>query len=170
MIAVAFTTSFSVSCEEPVVNPPPAYLDVGDVFDVAREEFKKAVWAVKEAEAAGAGQGPLGVLVERLNLVVWMIERSEQLVGQREVEQATAQLRRSVEISGEVVSKATQLREEGERSTYYGKLISFGVIPVASLLVTATSHFSLRWLRRREVERIMRMEISESKETQEGRE
>jgi hypothetical protein len=170
LIAVALTTSFSLSCEKCVVNSASAYPDTGDVLDVAREELGKAVWAVRAAEAAGAGQDELEVLVRRLNLAVEMIERSERLLGRGELDQATAQLQRSVEVSREVTSKATQLREEAERLAYHARLISFGMIPIASLLVTAANHFSWRWLKRRETERIMRMEIRKGKETREERE
>ena len=163
LVAVALMTSPCIPCEAPVPGPSSAYLDAGDGFDVARKEFGKAVLAVREAEASGAEPIQLGLLVERLNLVVGMIGRAEQLVGRGEVEEAAVQLRRSVEVSREVVGKAAVLREEGARSTYYGRLLSFGMVPVASLLVTIISHFSWRWLRRREVERIMRSEIREGK-------
>lgn len=163
MVAVALMASPCILCQALAVDPFSPCLDADDGFDVARKEFGKAVLAVREAEASGAEPTQLRLLVEKLNLIVGMIGRAEQLVGRGEAEEAAVQLRQSVEFSREVVGKAVVLREEGTRSTHYGRMLSFGMVPVASLLVTVMCYFSWRWLRRREVERIMRSEIREGR-------
>ena len=135
--------------------------------DRASSEFAKAIAAVREAEAAGADENQLSALVERLNTVVWMIDRAESLLLQGDVQGATAQAERSIEASREIVSQAAKLRDEASLRTYYGKVFTFGMVPVASLLVTVGAHYGWKWWRRREIGRMMRMEIRGVKEPQE---
>jgi len=143
--------------------PPGSFQAV----DKASSEFAKAIAAVREAEAAGADENQLSALVERLNTVVWMIDRAESLLLQGDVQGAAAQAERGIEASREIVSQAAKLRDEASLRTYYGKVLTFGMVPVASLLVTVGAHHGWKWWRRREVGRMMRMEIKAVKEPQE---
>jgi len=137
-------------------------------IDRANVEFARALAAVREAEAAGADENQLRVLIEKLNAVVWMIDRAESLLFQGDVQGATAQAEKSIEASREIVSQAAKLRDEASLRTYYGKALTFGMVPVASLLVMAGAHYGWkRWLRR-EVDRTMRMEIKGVKEPEEA--
>jgi len=138
-----------------------------DAVGRANLEFARAVAAVREAEVAGADEDQLRVLVEQLNSIVWMIERAEHLLLQGDVEGASAQAERSVEASKGVVLQAEQLREVASERTYFGKVFTFALVPVASLLVTVGAHYGWRWWRRREIDRMMRMEIREVKEPKE---
>ena len=135
--------------------------------DRASSEFAKAIAAVREAEAAGADENQLSALVERLNTVVWMIDRAESLLLQGDVQGATAQAERGIEASREIVSQAAKLRDEASLRTYYGKIFTFGMVPVVSLLVTVGAHYGWKWWRRREINRMMKMEIRGVKEPQE---
>ena len=136
-------------------------------IDTANVEFAKAIAAVREAEAAGAGEDQLGALVERLNTVALMIDRAASLLFQGDIQGATAQAERSIEASREIVSQAAKLRDEASLRTYYGRVFTFGMVQVASLLVTAGAHFGWKWWRRREIDRTMRMEIRGVKEPRE---
>jgi len=136
-------------------------------IDRANVELAKAIAAVREAEAAGADGNQLGALVERLNTVVWMIDGAESILLQGDVQGATAQAERSVEASKEIASEAAKLRDEASLRTYYGKVFTFGMVPVASLLVTVGAHYGWKWWRRREIDRTMRMEIKGVKEPEE---
>lgn len=136
-------------------------------IDRANVEFAKAIAAVREAEAAGAEGNQLGALVERLNTVVWMIDRAESLLLQGDVQEAAAQAERSVEVSKEIVSQAAKLRDEASQRAFYGKVFAFGMTPVASLLVTVGGHYGWKRWRRREIDRTMRMEIKGVKEPEE---
>jgi len=136
-------------------------------IDRADMEFKRAIMAVREAEAAGADEDRLRILVEKLNSALWMIDRAEILLLQGDVVGASAQAERSIEISREIVSDAVKLRDESVQSAYYGRVFTFGLVPVASLLVTAGAHFGWKWWRRREIDRTMRMEIRGLKERKE---
>jgi len=136
-------------------------------IDRANVELAKAIAAVREAEAAGADGNQLGALVERLNTVVWMIDRAESILLQGDVQGATAQAERSVEASKEIALQAAKLRDEASLRTYYGKVFTFGMVPVASLLVTVGAHYGWKWWRRREIDRTMRMEIKGVKEPEE---
>jgi hypothetical protein len=51
--------------------------------------------------------------------------------------------------------------------TYYGKILTFGMAPIAAFLVTIAAHYGWKWWRKREVDRIMRMEIKKVKEPEE---
>lgn len=134
-------------------------LQRGEDLDKAQVEFKRAIVAVREAEAAGADQGRLKDLVDQLNLVLSMIDRGRQLFVQGDVEGAVVQARRSIEISTRLVSEAGRLRDESAQRTYYGRIFTFAMVPVASLLVTVAAHYGWIWWCRREVDRMMRMEI-----------
>lgn len=67
----------------------------GEAIDRADVEFKRAIVAAREAEAAGADGDQLKVLVERLNTVLWMVDRAEQLLIRGDVEGAVAEAERS---------------------------------------------------------------------------
>lgn len=138
-----------------------------EVLDGAETELRKAIVAVREAEAAGADRGRLKDLVDRLNLAVWMIERGEQLLAEGDVGAAVAQGQLSIDVSARLVLEAGRLRDESAQRTYYGKIFTFAMVPVASLLVTVVAHYGWVWWRRREVESVMRMEIKRVSEFEE---
>jgi len=135
-------------------------------IDTANVEFARAIAAVRAAEAAGADENQLSAFVERLNTVVWMIDRAESLLLQGDVQGATAQAERGIEASKEIVSQAAELRDEASLRTYYGKVYTFGMVPVVSLFVTVGAHCGWEWWRRREIGRMMRMEIRGVKESE----
>ena len=138
-----------------------------EAIDEANVEFRRAIIAVREAEAVGASEDRLRILVEKLNSALWMIDRADGLLLQGDVAGASAQAERGIEISRKIVSDAVKLRDESIQSTHYGRIFTFGLVPVASLLVTAGAHFGWKWWRRREIDRTMRMEIRGAKEPEE---
>jgi hypothetical protein len=138
-----------------------------EVLDRAGVELRRAIVAVREAEAAGADQGRLRDLVDQLNLAVWMIDRGEQLLTQGDVGAVVAQSQLSIDLSTRLVSEAGKLRDESAQRTYYGMIFTFAMVPVASLLVTVVAHYGWVWWRRREFESLMRMEIKRVSESEE---
>jgi len=154
-VAFSYTSSTSTSYGSP------------EGTDRANVEFRAAILAVREAETAGADEGQLRILTEQLNSVLWMIERAERLALQGDLEGAAVQADRSVEVSKGVVLEASRVRDGASLRTYYGKVLTFGMVPVASLLVTAITHFGWKWRRRHELDRLMRMEIKGVKEPEE---
>jgi len=136
-------------------------------IDKADAEFKRALMAVREAEAAGADKERIAILVERLNNVVGIIDRAERLLLQGNATEADAIADQTVDISKRIVSEAIELRDEASLRTYYDKIFTFSMAPVASLLVTVGAHYGWKWWRRREVDRLMRMEIKKVKEPEE---
>ena len=135
--------------------------------DQAEVAFRRALTAVRDAEAAGADASRIAALVERLNSVVKMIDEAKRLLLQGDVEQADALAEQTIGISGRIVSDAVELRNEASVRTYYEKIFTFGMAPLASLLVTVGAHYGWKWWRRHEVDRIMRMEIKKVKEPEE---
>lgn len=157
--------ALAVSCTIPSAS---TFGGSSEATDRANVEFARAIAAVREAEGAGAQEDQLRVLIEKLNSAVWMIDRAERLLLQGDIIEAAAQADRSVEISKGVAMEAVKLRDEASQRTYYGKTLTFGMVPVASLLVTVGSYFGWKWWRRREIDRMMRMEIKGLKESEEG--
>jgi len=164
IMAMIGILAFSHATPSVEFSAPPGS---SQAVDRASSEFAKAIAAVREAEAAGADENRLSALVERLNAVVWMIDRAESLLLQGDVQAATAQAERGIEASREIVSQAAKLRDEASLRTYYGKIFTFGMVPVVSLLVTVGAHYGWKWWRRREINRMMKMEIKGVKEPQE---
>jgi len=164
IMAMIGILAFSHATPSVEFSAPPGS---SQAVDRASSEFAKAIAAVREAEAAGADENQLSALVERLNAVVWMIDRAESLLLQGDVQAATAQAERGIEASREIVSQAAKLRDEASLRTYYGKIFTFGMVPVVSLLVTVGAHYGWKWWRRREINRMMKMEIRGVKEPQE---
>jgi len=136
-------------------------------IDRANAEFKGALRAVREAEAAGADKQRIATLVEQLNSVLRMIDEAESLLLQGNVTEADAVAERTIEISKRIGTDAVELRDEASLKTFYDKIFTFSMAPVASLLVTVGTHYGWKWWRRREVERLMRMEIKRAKEPEE---
>jgi len=136
-------------------------------IDRASAEFEGALKAVREAEAAGADEERVAVLVERLNLVLRKIDEAERLLHQGNVTDADALADQTIEISRGIVSEAIELRDEASVRTFYDKILTFAMAPVASLLVTIGVHYGWKWWRRYEVDRMMRMEIKKVKEPEE---
>jgi len=140
---------------------------VSQAINGANAEFKGALKAVREAEAAGADKQRIATLVEQLNSVLRMIDEAESLLLQGNVTEADAMAERTIEISKRIGSDAVELRDEASLITFYDKIFTFGMAPVASLLVTVGTHYGWKWWRRREVERLMRMKIKKVKEPEE---
>ena len=136
-------------------------------IDRASAEFEGALKAVREAEAAGADEERVAVLVERLNLVLRKIDEAERLLHQGKTGEADAMAERAIDTSKRIVSEAVQLRDEASLRTFYDKIFTFAMAPVASLLVTIGVHYGWKWWRRYEVDRVMRMEIKKVKEPEE---
>lgn len=134
-------------------------LQGGEDLDKAQVEFKRAIVAVREAEAAGADQGRLKDLVDQLNLALSMIDRAQERTVQGDSNGATVQLEQSIQLSTKLISDAARLRDESAQRTYYGRIFTFAMVPVASLLVTVAAHYGWIWWCRQEVDRMMRMEI-----------
>jgi len=165
MLALMVTT---FSCTRPrVVFSFSTLSESSQAIDTANVEFARALAAAREAEAAGADEDQLLVLIEKLNLAVWMIDRAESLLLQGDTVAAAAQADRSIEASKGIVLEAVRLRNEASLRTYYGKVFAFGMVPVASLLVTVGTHYGWKWWRRREIDRTMRMEIKGVREPME---
>lgn len=137
----------------------PTSTGSAQVTKEANEELKRAIIAVSEAEAAGAEERRLGVLVEQLNLVLSMIDESERSLLLGDVESATAKAQRSIEISKRAVMDAAKLRNEASQSAQYRKVLTFAVVPFVSLIVTVGVHYGWKWWHRREVDRLFGMEI-----------
>lgn len=135
--------------------------------DEAEVAFRRALTAVRDAEAAGADASRIAASVERLNSVVEMIDEAKRLLLQGDVEEADALAQQTIGISEQIVSNAVELRNEASVRTYYGKILTFGMAPVASLLVTIAAHYGWKWWCKHEVDRIMRMEIKKVKEPEE---
>jgi len=127
-------------------------------IDDASAEFKRGLKAVREAEAAGADRERTAILVERLNSVLGMIDEAESLLLKGNVTEADAIAYQTIDISKRIVLEAVELRDEASLRTYYEKIFTFGIVPVASLLLTLGAHFGWKWWRRHEIDRIMRME------------
>jgi len=136
-------------------------------IDRANSEFKAALMAVREAEAAGADSSKIAVLVERLNMVLGRIDEAESLLIKENVTEANRIAEGTIDISKRIVSEAIELRNEASLKTFYDKIFTFSMAPVASLLVTVGVHYGWQFWRRREVDRIMRMEIKKVKEPEE---
>jgi len=152
----------------PGVGLPASVLGGGnEAVDEANVEFRRALMAVREAEAAGADEVRLRILVEKLNWALRMIDRAEGLLLRGNIEGAAAEAEQSMEVSRGIVSDALRLRDESSLRTYHGKVFTFAMVPVASLLVTVGAHYGWKWWRRREIDRMMRMEISGLRESEE---
>ena len=136
-------------------------------IDDASAEFKTALNAVREAEAAGADEERIAILVDRLNSVLGMMDEAERLLLQGNVTEADAIAERTIDISKRVASEAIELRDEASMRTWYDKIFTFSMAPVASLIVTVGAHYGWKWWRKREVDRTMRMEIKRIKEPEE---
>lgn len=135
--------------------------------DEANEGMVKAIAALREAEAAGATEGELKPLVEELNSALQMIGEAERLSAAGDAVGSAAQAERSIEISSRIVSQAARLRDEASVRAYYGRVYTYVMVPVASILVTAGAHYGFRFWQRRDVERTMRMVIKAVKEQEE---
>lgn len=164
---VAILEALALLCGTYAVPYALTYSGSSQAMDVANAEFKSALEAVREAEVAGADRKHVAVLVERLNSVIGMIDEAESLRLQGNVEEADAVAVQSTGVSRQIVSEAIQLRYEASLSTYNERILTFGMVPVASLLVTVGAHYGWKWWRRREVDRLMRMEIKRVKEPEE---
>ena len=133
----------------------------------ADAEFKRALMAVREAEAAGADRERIAVLVSRLNFVLGGIDEAEHLLLQGNITDADSIAQQAIDDSKGIALEAIELYDEASLETYYEKIFTFGMAPVASLLVTVGAHYGWKFWRRYEVDRVMRMEIKKVKEPEE---
>jgi len=144
-----------------------AFGESSQAVDRANAEFERALIAVREAEAAGADRERIAALVERLNFVLGRIDEAEHLLLQGKITDADAIAQQTIDDSKGIALEAIELYDEASLKTYYEKIFTFGMAPVASLLVTVGAHYGWKFWRRHEVDRMMRMEIKKVKEPEE---
>lgn len=120
--------------------------DSSAAIDKARMEFERAFVVVRETEVSGADQAQLGSLVERLNLVIWMIDRAERLSRHGDIQEAIAQADRSVEFSQAVISEAMRSTYGTSRQDNSETILRFLMPPLISLLLAVgTYNGCKRW-------------------------
>ncbi|MFH0848370.1 MAG: hypothetical protein V1857_02560 [archaeon] len=118
--------------------------DSSAAIDRAKTEFRRAFVAVRENEAYGVDQARLGLLVERLNLIIWMIDRSERLSLRCDIQEAIAQADRAVEFSKAVISEAITLRHDTSQQISYEGVLRFAIVPLVSLLLAVGTYYGYR--------------------------
>jgi len=129
----------------------------------AEQQFKEAFAAVREAEAAGAEENQIAALAERLNLALNLIEQAKR-DGQGNSSNTYETVAQAAYICNQLQDEAHQLRDAARKSSDYNKILVFSAVPVAALIVTLCVHYGLKWLRRSEVDHVMKMEIKEKGE------
>ena len=121
-------------------------------MDKASLEFRKAFGAVKEAETSGVQNDQLVKLVEQLNLVLWMIDRSERLSRQGDLGGAAAQAERSIDVSRSIVLDAVKMRHDALNGIDL-ELVRAAAIGVSALLLMVIAlRLGHRMLRERAIE------------------
>jgi hypothetical protein len=113
-------------------------------IDRAKMEFRKAFNIVRESEATGLDESRLRVLAERLNLIIWMIDRAERLSLHGDPQEAIAQANRSVEFSNAAVSEAVALRRHTPEQISYEWIVRFAAAALISLLPAAGTYYGYR--------------------------
>ena len=135
-----------------VKNPPLVVGEKSSTIDKASLEFRKAFGAVKEAEISAVQNNQLVKLVERLNLVLWMIDRSERLSRQGDLGGAAAQAERSIEVSRSIVLDAVKMRRDA-LTGIDSELARAAAIGISAPLLTAIAlYLGHRMLRERAIE------------------
>lgn len=129
----------------------------------AEQQFKEAFASIREAETAGAGENQIASLVDRLNLALNLIEQAKRESEQGDITGIGETTAQAAYILNQLQDEANQLRDAALTSSYYYKVLLYSIVPVAALIVTVCIHYGLRWWRRSEVERIMKLEIREKK-------
>lgn len=149
-----------------LVSAPPI-LATSEQSDTLREiqnaeqRFREAFAAVREAEAAGAEENQIAVLTERLNTALNLIEQAKQGYAQGNSTNTDEAATQATYLCSQLKGEANQLRDAALTNSRYTKILLFSMVPVAALIVTLCVHYGLKWWRRSEVERVMKMEIKE---------
>jgi len=134
--------------------------DAPEEIQNAEQQFREAFAAVREAEAAGAEENQIAALAERLNLALNLIEQAKR-DGQGNSTNTDETVAQVTYLCNQLKGEAHQLRDAARKSSHYNKILVFSAVPVAALIVTLCVHYGLKWWRRSEVERVMKMEIRE---------
>jgi len=129
----------------------------------AEQQFKEAFESIREAETAGAGENQIAGLIDRLNSALNLIEQAKRESEQGDITDIDETTAQATYICNQLKNETNQLRDAALTSSYYSKILLYSIVPVAALIVTVCVHYGLRWWRRSEVERIMKMEIREKK-------
>ncbi len=101
-LSIAFTLT---TVNDPFQTPGRKY----SAIERAHLEFRRALTEVKRAETSNVNQSQLARMVEQLNLVLWMIDRSERLTRQGDLEGSVSQAERSIEVSRTIMSDAVKI-------------------------------------------------------------
>ncbi len=135
-----------------VKNPPSEVGEKPLTIDKASLEFRKAFGAVKEVEISGVQNDQLVKLVERLNLVLWMIDRSERLSRQGDPGGAASQAELSIEVSRSIVLDAVKMRRDAVNGIDSERARAAAIGGSAPLLTAIALYLGHRMLRERAIE------------------
>jgi hypothetical protein len=151
------STSVSVLC----ISAASAQDTALEGIPEAEQQFNMAFTAILEAEAAGAEETQIAAVIDKLDSAANLIEQAKLSQAQGNSTGMSESAAGAAYIAGQVIDEANQLRDAARTSSLYTKVLVFSMVPVAAVIVTVCIHYVLKWRRRNEVERIMRMEIKE---------
>lgn len=160
LILILGTLFVSLACTSAL--PILSTSEEGDVLEEiqnAEEQFKEAFTAIRKAEAAGAEENKIAVLIERLSLALNLIDQVKRGYAQGNSTSMDEIIAQADYICSQLKDEANLLREAALTNSLYAKILLFSLVPVVALIVTLCVYYGLKWWRRSEVERVMKMEV-----------
>jgi len=125
----------------------------------ARARIVEAFASIQEADITGVDQARLSELSWKLNKALNATEDAQELEKQGRLAEASDLYQDVVAACDELTIQGHLLREDALRLAFYQRVVVFTLAPILAFVTATASYFGYRWWRRREVERIFRMEI-----------
>jgi len=120
----------------------------------------------REAETQGASRERIADFSRTLNLVLDLIERAEEEKARGSVESAQALMSRAESMLERVIREAESEKSDAVNRAQQQKVIAIILVLVLSSVITFVAGRTSRCLRKRNLERLFRMEIQVREENE----
>lgn len=123
------------------------------------DAFFSAVLKVRESEVEGAEERRIQDFATRLNVILEMIEEAHEAEKEGRPEESRVLAARAEVLLQEIVRDADEEKAAATEGGTQQRLLAAILVPVASVIMTILSVHTLRYARRRSVERLFQMRI-----------
>ena len=144
-------------------NISPTLGEGSETLKEAGVKLQEAFNGVRVAEEAGAGKQDVEALVLKLNNALELVMNGEKAFKAGDLEAAENYALKSMDLSVEVKAEAQRAKENAERRMFQSKVYAFTSAPIAAFILAVAFHYSYKAWRKREFNRLLRMEIREVK-------
>jgi hypothetical protein len=146
-----------------VASTLPQTQHASETLREAEANLEGAFNGVKAAEEAGASKHEVNDLTLKLNNALELLMNAERAIRAGDVEAAENYALKSMDLAAEVNMEAQKIRGNAQKSVLQNKVSAFSSAPVAALILAVAFHYSYKAWRKRDFNRLLRMEIREVK-------